>query len=75
MVGVKVGSKAPDFVACNPDGFEKITLNDIKGKTAVISFFPAAFSGRFFLSSFFSFLLSDDSSDLLRPSHTDSLLL
>lgn len=45
MVGVEVGASAPDFAACDPEGFKKVTLGDLKGKTAVISFFPAAFSG------------------------------
>lgn len=39
-----VGTKAPDFKLFNPEKNE-ISLSDYKGKTLIINFFPAAFTG------------------------------
>ncbi len=39
-----VGTKAPDFKLINTDK-KDLSLNDFKGKTLVINFFPAAFTG------------------------------
>ena len=39
---IKVGTKAPDFTLVNQD-MKKVTLNDFKGKTVVLAFYPGAF--------------------------------
>jgi len=43
-MAIAVGSKAPDFKLINTERKE-ITLKDFAGKTLVINFFPAAFTG------------------------------
>ncbi|MFT3950196.1 MAG: redoxin domain-containing protein [Agriterribacter sp.] len=43
-MAITVGSKAPDFKLVNTDKKE-VSLKDFAGKTLVINFFPAAFTG------------------------------
>ncbi|MBS1668890.1 MAG: redoxin domain-containing protein [Bacteroidetes bacterium] len=43
-MAIAVGAKAPSFKLVNTDRKE-ISLEDFKGKTLVIQFFPAAFTG------------------------------
>lgn len=43
-MAIAVGSKAPDFTLINTDKKE-VFLKDFAGKTLVINFFPAAFTG------------------------------
>lgn len=43
-MAITVGSKAPDFTLINTDKKE-VSLKDFAGKTLVINFFPAAFTG------------------------------
>lgn len=43
-MALKVGDKAPEFKLFNTDKKE-ISLSDFKGKTVVLHFFPAAFTG------------------------------
>lgn len=43
-MAVEVGSKAPEFHACAPD-LSAVANEAFAGKTVVLSFFPAAFSG------------------------------
>lgn len=43
-MAIAVGSKAPDFTLINTDKKE-VSLKDFAGKTLVINFFPAAFTG------------------------------
>lgn len=43
-MAITVGSKAPDFTLVNSDNKE-VSLKDFAGKTLVINFFPAAFTG------------------------------
>ncbi len=43
-MALKVGTKAPDFTLVNSEKKE-ISLKDFAGKTLVINFFPAAFTG------------------------------
>jgi len=41
---LKVGDTAPDFTLPSTTG-KPISLHDYKGKTVVLAFFPAAFTG------------------------------
>lgn len=41
---VDVGSKAPDLTLMNQDR-QPVSLRDLRGRTVVLAFFPAAFSG------------------------------
>ncbi len=43
-MAVDIGSKAPDFTLLNQDR-QPVTLSNERGKTVVLAFFPAAFSG------------------------------
>lgn len=43
-MALKVGTKAPDFTLVNTEKKE-VSLKDFAGKTLVINFFPAAFTG------------------------------
>lgn len=43
-MAIAVGSKAPDFTLINTEKKE-VSLKDFAGKTLVINFFPAAFTG------------------------------
>jgi peroxiredoxin len=43
-MSVDVGSKAPDFTLTNQDR-QPVKLSDQRGKSVVLAFFPAAFSG------------------------------
>ena len=42
---LKVGDTAPDFSLPNTMKKEPIKLSDYRGKTVVLNFFPAAFTG------------------------------
>lgn len=44
MMTLEVGSEAPEFLAAGPD-LSPVTNATFAGKTTVLSFFPAAFSG------------------------------
>ena len=44
QVELKVGDKAPDFALPGTDG-KTHKLSDYKGKTVVLAWFPAAFTG------------------------------
>jgi peroxiredoxin len=41
---LKVGDTAPDFTLAASTG-KPVSLHDFKGKTVVVAFFPAAFTG------------------------------
>jgi peroxiredoxin len=41
---LKVGDVAPDFTLPSSQG-KPVSLHDFKGKTVVVAFFPAAFTG------------------------------
>ena len=43
-MALKIGSKAPEFTLINTEKKE-VSLKDFAGKTLVINFFPAAFTG------------------------------
>jgi mycoredoxin-dependent peroxiredoxin len=43
-MAVEVGSEAPDFTLRDENG-EEFTLSSLRGRNAVLVFFPAAFSG------------------------------
>jgi peroxiredoxin len=43
-VSVEVGSEAPDFTLRDENG-EEFTLSSLRGRNAVLVFYPAAFSG------------------------------
>lgn len=43
-MAIAVGTKAPDFTLINT-GKKEVSLKDFAGKTLVINFFPAAFTG------------------------------
>lgn len=43
-MAIAIGSKAPEFRLYNTERKE-VSLSDFKGKTVVLQFFPAAFSG------------------------------
>ncbi|MBX3241283.1 MAG: redoxin domain-containing protein [Chitinophagaceae bacterium] len=43
-MAISVGTKAPDFTLYNT-GKKEVSLKDFVGKTLVINFFPAAFTG------------------------------
>ena len=43
-MALKIGTKAPDFTLINTEKKE-VSLKDFAGKTLVINFFPAAFTG------------------------------
>ena len=43
-MALKIGSKAPEFTLINTEKKE-VSLKDFTGKTLVINFFPAAFTG------------------------------
>ena len=42
-MSAEVGDKAPDFSL--PSSTGKVSLSDLKGKTVVLGWFPAAFTG------------------------------
>eukprot|EP00177_Eucheuma_denticulatum_P002060 GFKZ01003686.1.p1 GENE.GFKZ01003686.1~~GFKZ01003686.1.p1 ORF type:complete len:169 (-),score=22.83 GFKZ01003686.1:1467-1973(-) len=44
-MAVSTGSAAPEFTACNSADFSLVTDAMFSGKTVVLAFFPAAFSG------------------------------
>jgi peroxiredoxin Q/BCP len=41
---LKVGDTAPDFTLPSSTG-KPVSLHDFKGKTVIVAFFPAAFTG------------------------------
>jgi peroxiredoxin len=41
---LRVGDEAPDFTLPSSTG-KPVSLHDFKGKTVVVAFFPAAFTG------------------------------
>ncbi len=43
-MAISVGTKAPDFTLHNSEN-QEVSLKDFAGKTLVINFFPAAFTG------------------------------
>ncbi len=43
-MSAEVGDKAPDFTLPSSTG-EKVSLSNLKGKTVVLGWFPAAFTG------------------------------
>lgn len=46
-MSLRVGDKAPEFTLCSypSKGFAPVSLSALKGKTVVLAFYPATFSG------------------------------